>query len=84
MSEPPIAKAGMLIRRQVSDGVRGVRRSLDHQPVSGSPMAAGRWNRDGRVRWEWEMYGAGSDVVVKAVEPDRRILIDWDEAVRPS
>lgn len=25
------------------------------------------------------MYGAGSDVVVKAVEPGRRILIDWDE-----
>lgn len=25
------------------------------------------------------MYGAGSDVVVKAVEPGRRILIDWDD-----
>ena len=25
------------------------------------------------------MYGAGSDVVVKALEPGRRILVDWDE-----
>ena len=24
------------------------------------------------------MYGAGSDIAVKAVEQDRLILIDWD------
>ena len=30
------------------------------------------------MRWDWEMYGAGSDVRVKAIEPGRRILIDWD------
>ena len=32
-----------------------------------------------RVRWDWEMYGVGTDVVVKALEEDRRILIAWDD-----
>jgi uncharacterized protein YndB with AHSA1/START domain len=31
-----------------------------------------------RVRWDWEMYGVGTDVEVKALEPARRILVEWD------
>src|SRR6476646_9374933 len=30
-----------------------------------------------QIRWEWEMYGASTEVTVKAVEPNRRILIEW-------
>ena len=30
------------------------------------------------VRWEWEVYGVSADVTVKAVEPLRRISIEWD------
>jgi uncharacterized protein YndB with AHSA1/START domain len=37
-----------------------------------------------QVRWDWEMYGVGTDVRVKAVEPGRRILIDWDIADDPT
>ena len=39
----------------------------------------GRLEPDVEVRWEWEMYGAGADVLVKAIEPGRRILIDWGD-----
>jgi uncharacterized protein YndB with AHSA1/START domain len=37
-----------------------------------------------QVRWDWAMYGVGTDVRVKAVEPGRRILIDWDIADDPT
>lgn len=30
-----------------------------------------------RVRWEWEMYGAGDDINVREIEPSRRILFEW-------
>lgn len=30
-----------------------------------------------RVRWDWEMYGVGTDVTVNEVEEDRRLVIEW-------
>jgi uncharacterized protein YndB with AHSA1/START domain len=45
---------------------------------------SGRLEPGARVRWDWEMYGVGTDVLVKAVEPGRRILIDWDTADDPT
>jgi uncharacterized protein YndB with AHSA1/START domain len=30
------------------------------------------------VRWDWEMYGFSVPVAVKAVEPNRRILVEWN------
>lgn len=30
------------------------------------------------VRWEWEMYGVGTDVTVKDLVENGRILIEWD------
>lgn len=38
---------------------------------------SGRLEWGKRVRWDWEMYGVGTDVEVKALEPGRRIVIDW-------
>jgi uncharacterized protein YndB with AHSA1/START domain len=74
----PIASAGMLIRRPVA----AVFEAFVDPAITARfwfSKGSGRLAPGARVRWEWEMYGAGSDVVVKAVEPDRRILIDWDE-----
>jgi uncharacterized protein YndB with AHSA1/START domain len=74
----PVASAGMLIRRPVAAVFEAF---VD--PASTARFwfsrGSGRLEPGARLRWEWEMYGAGSDIVVKAVEPDRRILIDWDE-----
>lgn len=38
---------------------------------------SGRLEPNVWVRWDWEMYGASAEVLVKAIEPNRRILIDW-------
>ena len=31
------------------------------------------------VKWEWEMYGAAADVMVKEIKPDEQIVIEWGE-----
>ena len=74
----PVAEAGMLIRRPVGD----VFEAFVDPAITARfwfSRGSGRLAPGARVRWEWEMYGAGSDVVVKAIEPDARILIDWDD-----
>lgn len=79
----PVASAGMLIRRPVAE----VFRAFADPAVttrfwftdSTGVLAAGAV-----VDWTWAMYGASTEVVVKAVEPDRRILIDWDNRATPT
>jgi len=39
---------------------------------------SGRLEPGARVIWTWAMYGVSTEVQVKAVEANRRILIDWD------
>ena len=39
---------------------------------------SGRLEVGKQVRWDWEMYGLSTTVDVKAVETNRRILIEWD------
>lgn len=37
-----------------------------------------------QVTWTWGMYGVSTRVAVKAMEPNRRILIDWNLEDHPS
>lgn len=39
---------------------------------------SGRLTPGAHIQWDWEMYGASAQVDVKAVEPNKRILIEWD------
>ena len=75
--EKPVASAGMLIRRPVAEVFEAF---VDPAVTSRFWFTGGsdRLAPDARVRWDWAMYGVGTDVVVKALERDRRILIDWD------
>ena len=76
--KPPVAEAGMLIRRPVADVFEAFVDPAITRRFWFS-KGSGRLEPGARVRWEWEMYGAGTDVVVKAVEPNAHILIDWDD-----
>ncbi len=31
-----------------------------------------------QIQWTWEMFNVGTTVDVKAIEPNKRILIEWD------
>ena len=36
------------------------------------------WLEAGKqVKWEWEMYGAATNVTVKLLEPNKYIVIEW-------
>jgi uncharacterized protein YndB with AHSA1/START domain len=79
MSEahPPVATAGMLIRRPVEE----VFEAFVDPAVTARfwfTDGSGRLEPGARVRWTWAMYGVATEVVAKAVEPGRRLLIDWD------
>lgn len=79
----PVASAGMLIRRPVAE----VFEAFADPAVTSRfwfSEGSGRLAPGARVRWDWKMYGVGTDVVVKAVEPDRRILVDWDVDSAPT
>jgi len=73
----PVASAAMMIRRPVAEVFEAF---VDPTLTSRFWFTdgSGRLEPGVRVRWNWAMYGVGTDVVVKTVEPGRRLLIDWD------
>lgn len=71
------AKAEMLIRRPVSEVFQAfidptITTKFWFTKSSGR-LAAGK-----EVLWEWEMYGVSSNVKVKAIERNKRIVIEWE------
>lgn len=80
--QPPVVKTQMLIRRPVAEVFRAF---VDPEVTSkfwftrsSGPLAPGA-----RVEWHWDMYGVSTTVEVKELQPDRRILIEWDNPPLP-
>jgi uncharacterized protein YndB with AHSA1/START domain len=46
--------------------------------------SSGRLEAGKEVTWTWEMYDASAPVTVKALEPNRRIEIEWPGANGPN
>jgi uncharacterized protein YndB with AHSA1/START domain len=77
------ARADMLIRRPVAEVFQAFvdpERTSKFWFTSGS----GRLEAGKRIRWSWEMYNVSADVDVKAVDENRRILIDWSAYGTPT
>jgi uncharacterized protein YndB with AHSA1/START domain len=77
LKKRPVAKTGMLIRKPVEEVFRAF---VDPRVTtqfwftkSSGPLEVGKDSR-----WEWEMYGVDTRVTTKAIEPNKRILIEWD------
>lgn len=72
----PVVKTGLLIRRPAAEVFEAF---VD--PAITSKFwftdGSGRLETGKNIRWDWKMYGVHADVVVKAAEPHRRILIAW-------
>lgn len=45
---------------------------------------SGRLTPGARVTWEWRWYGVSSEVEVREVEKNARIVLDWDLATTPT
>jgi len=71
------ANAQMVIRRPVSEVFEAFV-DPDVTTKFWFTKSSGRLEPGERVRWEWEMYDASADVLVKEVEQDKRILVEWD------
>lgn len=72
-----VARTGMLIRKPVAEVFAAF---VDPRITtrfwftrSSGPLEVGK-----PVTWEWEMYEASTHVVPKVIEPEQRIVIEWD------
>jgi uncharacterized protein YndB with AHSA1/START domain len=79
----PVAKAQMLIRRPVAEVFEAF---IDPAITSRFwfSKGSGRLVAGHKIRWHWDMYGASTEVDVKAIEPNRRILVEWNGPANPS
>ena len=82
-SQAPTAKAQMLIRRPVATVFEAF---VDPAITSRFwfSKGSGRLETGKRIRWDWEMYGAFTHVDVKAIEPNTRILVEWNGPENPT
>lgn len=72
----PVAKTGMMIRRPAAE----VFEAFVDPAVTTKfwfTKSSGRLEAGRSVIWTWEMYGASTEVTVKALEPGKRIVVEW-------
>jgi uncharacterized protein YndB with AHSA1/START domain len=72
----PAATCGMLIRRPVPETFAAF---VDPEITTRFwfTRSSGRLESGKSLLWEWEMYGISIPVTVEAIEPDRRIVVEW-------
>lgn len=77
------AKSEMLIRKPVSEVFAAF---IDPSITTKFwfTKSSGRLETGKTIRWDWEMYGVSAQVVVKAIEENKRILIEWPGYSGPS
>jgi uncharacterized protein YndB with AHSA1/START domain len=83
LTQAPIAKTGMLIRRPVAD----VFEAFVNPDITTNfwfTRSSGRLEAGKQAQWDWEMYGVSIPVTAKAIEPNRRIVIEWPGYSNPT
>ena len=76
LKQVPITKTGMLIRKPVAD-VFEASVNPDITTKFWFTKSSGRLQAGKQVQWDWEMYGISIPVTPKAIEPNKRIVIEW-------
>ena len=76
LKSQPIAKAELLIRRPVAEVFEAF---VDPDIITRFwfDKSTGRLECDKTVQWHWELFNASAEVRVKAIEENKRILIEW-------
>lgn len=76
LTHVPVMKTGMLIRRPVAEVFDAV---IDPAITTKFwfTKGSGRLEPGKTVQWAWEMYDISVPVTAKAIEPNRRIAIEW-------
>jgi uncharacterized protein YndB with AHSA1/START domain len=76
LTQVPMTKTGMLIRKPVSDVFEAFV-NPDITTKFWFTKSSGRLHPGGQVQWHWEMYGISIPVTAKTIEPNKRIVIEW-------
>ena len=76
LTDVPEMKTGMLIRKPPSEVFEAFA-NPDITTRFWYTRSSGRLEQGANVQWDWEMYGVSARVSVTAVEPNRRIVIEW-------
>jgi uncharacterized protein YndB with AHSA1/START domain len=83
LTQMPCAKAEMLIHRPVAEVFDAF-----INPATTSKFwftkSSGRLEPGKQVQWDWEMYDSSVQVSVKAIEEQKRILIEWSAYGTPT
>lgn len=77
LNQDPVVKVEMLIRRPAAE----VFEAFADPAITTKfwfTHSTGRLETGREVRWDWAMYGVSTDVRVKEIETNKRILIEWD------
>src|SRR5438105_14331176 len=83
LKQVPITKTGMLIRKPVADVFEAFV-NPDITTQFWFTRSSGRLEAGKQVQWHWEMYGASAEVDVKALEANKRILVEWSAYDQPT
>lgn len=72
------AQAEMLIRKPIQDDFRAF---IDPEITTKFwfTKSSGKLGSGTKIRWDWEMYGVHTDVIVKEIEQNKRLVIEWDD-----
>jgi uncharacterized protein YndB with AHSA1/START domain len=78
LTQPPVAKAEMLIRKPVAEVFEAF---IDPEVTRKFwfTKSTGRLEVGKQITWTWEMYDHSVQVIVKAIEVNKRILIELIE-----
>ncbi|MGA9408685.1 MAG: SRPBCC family protein [Bacteroidota bacterium] len=80
LQRPVVAKAEMLIRKPIKE----VFAAFVDPAITTKfwfTKSSGKLEPGKNVRWDWEMFGVFAQVSVKAIEQNKRILIEWPTPV---
>jgi uncharacterized protein YndB with AHSA1/START domain len=77
LTHVPVAKTGMLIRKPVANVFEAF---IDPNITTKFwfTRSSARLEVGKQVKWEWEMYDASTNVTVKVIDSNKRIVIEWD------
>lgn len=76
LTQEPVMKTGMLIRKPVADVFEAFI-NPDLTTKFWFTKGSGRLEEGKQVQWDWEMYDISVPVSVKTIEPNQRIVITW-------
>ena len=76
LKQVPVSKTGMLIRKPVADVFEAFI-NPDITTKFWFTKSSGRLEPGQQVQWDWEMYDVSIQVTATAIEPNKRIVIEW-------